>query len=332
VLWLEGVGTFFARTKLGLVTGQPEAVAPSSGGPGRTAEGARSTLSHTRLRHLPRARTAESAASDEHVLPAVFGKRLALEPTLEGLQLERGVEEPQPLVLRCSPQRAPPAHIECDVDPVIAHGVSDRVWHELVLMLAIEARRDPIVEGEGVPRETPPWPERGGDALEAPAATPPGRQMQEAAKRGVDQRCGRVEGEVRMSHWRRSSSTPAWAARDRASSSIAGEVSIPITRSPVARATEIATRPFPTASSTTGPFASRAARERFHAAPCRGGGSRDGRRGRSSGEPRGVQDDCGMGDLPGRDAEGNVTHDISDLPLKPVPEAAEWQILSMPRS
>ena len=55
-----------------------------------------------------------------------------------------------------------------------------------------------------------------------------------------------------------SSSTPASAARARACSSIAGEESIPTTRLPVACATGIATRPFPTASSTSGPSASRA--------------------------------------------------------------------------
>ena len=47
-------------------------------------------------------------------------------------------------------------------------------------------------------------------------------------------------------------------ARAEAPSSIAGERSIPITRRPVRRAIGTATRPFPTASSTTGPSASAA--------------------------------------------------------------------------
>ena len=56
-----------------------------------------------------------------------------------------------------------------------------------------------------------------------------------------------------------SSSTPASVAPfARACSSIAGDVSIPITGRPIAWATGIATRPFPTASSTTGPSAWRA--------------------------------------------------------------------------
>jgi hypothetical protein len=61
-----------------------------------------------------------------------------------------------------------------------------------------------------------------------------------------------------MSPSRRSSSTPASAALARACSSIAGDESIPTTRRPVSRATGIATRPFPTASSTRGPSAARA--------------------------------------------------------------------------
>ena len=61
-----------------------------------------------------------------------------------------------------------------------------------------------------------------------------------------------------MSPSRRSSSTPASAARARACSSIAGDESMPITGCPVACATGIATRPFPIASSTSGPSASRA--------------------------------------------------------------------------
>ena len=61
-----------------------------------------------------------------------------------------------------------------------------------------------------------------------------------------------------MSPSRRSSSTPAAAAFARACASIAGDESMPITRWPVACATGIATRPLPIASSTSGPFASRA--------------------------------------------------------------------------
>ncbi len=61
-----------------------------------------------------------------------------------------------------------------------------------------------------------------------------------------------------MSPSRRSSSTPASAARRRAWSSIAGEESMPMTGRPIASAIGMATRPFPTANSTSGPSASRA--------------------------------------------------------------------------
>jgi hypothetical protein len=57
-----------------------------------------------------------------------------------------------------------------------------------------------------------------------------------------------------------SRSTPASDAFARACASIAGELSMPITRRPVACATGIATRPFPTASSTSGPSDSAASR------------------------------------------------------------------------
>ena len=61
-----------------------------------------------------------------------------------------------------------------------------------------------------------------------------------------------------MSPLRRSSCTPAAAARSLACLSIAGEESMPTTRFPVTCATGIATRPLPTASSTSGPSAWRA--------------------------------------------------------------------------
>ena len=74
--------------------------------------------------------------------------------------------------------------------------VADRVRYRLVLVLAVQARRDPVVEGEGVPGEPPARPERGGDALEGAAAVGPGRQVQERPERAVDQRRRLVQGEV----------------------------------------------------------------------------------------------------------------------------------------
>ena len=66
----------------------------------------------------------------------------------------------------------------------------------------------------------------------------------------------------RMSPSRSSTGRPA--ARSRATASISGERSIPITRFPVSRAIGIATRPVPTASSTIGSPASRAS-STYHA-------------------------------------------------------------------
>jgi hypothetical protein len=61
-----------------------------------------------------------------------------------------------------------------------------------------------------------------------------------------------------MSPSRRSSATPASLAAVRAWASMAGEESTPMTVRPVARATGMATRPLPTASSTRGPAVSTA--------------------------------------------------------------------------
>src|SRR5207248_11412539 len=87
------------------------------------------------------------------------------------------------------------AVVEREVDPVVADGVPDRVRDRLVLVLAVQARREPVVEGEGVPGEAAVRPERGGDAREGATAVGPGRQVQERAERAVDQRRRLVEGE-----------------------------------------------------------------------------------------------------------------------------------------
>jgi hypothetical protein len=119
------------------------------------------------------------------------------ETTVERLQVETGdIEEPEPLVLRRPPDGARRAVVEGDVDAVVAHRVPGRVRYRLVLVLAVEARGDPVVEGKGVPGEPPFLPERGGDALEGAAAVGPGRQVQERAERAVDQRRRLVESVI----------------------------------------------------------------------------------------------------------------------------------------
>jgi ubiquinone/menaquinone biosynthesis C-methylase UbiE len=70
------------------------------------------------------------------------------------------------------------------------------VRNGILLVLAVEARRDPVVERKGVPGEPSSRPERRGDALEGAAAVGPGRQMEESSERAIDQRRGLVEGKV----------------------------------------------------------------------------------------------------------------------------------------
>jgi len=67
-----------------------------------------------------------SRASDEHVFPAIVSKRLSCEATVERFQLETGnVDEPEPLVLGCPPERARRAIVECQVDPIVPYGIPD---------------------------------------------------------------------------------------------------------------------------------------------------------------------------------------------------------------
>jgi hypothetical protein len=97
---------------------------------------------------------------DEHVLLAVVGERLAGEAAIQRLQLETGdVEEPEPLVPGRPPQRARRAVIAGNVDPVVPHRVPDGVGYRRLLVLAVEDRGDPVIEGKGVPGEPPARPE-----------------------------------------------------------------------------------------------------------------------------------------------------------------------------
>jgi hypothetical protein len=61
-----------------------------------------------------------------------------------------------------------------DVDPVVAAGVVDGVRGGVPLRVAVDARRDAVVEGEGVPGEPPAGGQAGGDPFEGPAPLGPG--------------------------------------------------------------------------------------------------------------------------------------------------------------
>src|SRR6266571_7255129 len=83
------------------------------------------------------------AAAHEDVLPAVFCERLAGEAAVKGLEFQTGhVEESEPLVLRCPPERARLAAVEGEVDSIVADGVANGVGHGLVLVLAVVRGRD----------------------------------------------------------------------------------------------------------------------------------------------------------------------------------------------
>ena len=86
--------------------------------------------------------------------------------------------------------------VEHDVDAVVADGVPDHVRNGIVLRLAVQVRRDPVVEREGVPREAPAGPEDAVTRSNVRRRSAPGRQMQERAGRAVDEPGGLVELEV----------------------------------------------------------------------------------------------------------------------------------------
>jgi hypothetical protein len=119
-----------------------------------------------------------------------------------------------------------------------------------------------VAEGERVECEPASRPQRRGHPFEDTSLFVPAAQVEERAVRDVDERRRLVELEVadvaeaQTSPRRSSSGNPA--LRCRATSSIAGDESIPSRGFPVARTTSIATRPVPTISSTIGPSASRA--------------------------------------------------------------------------
>src|SRR5437868_15060555 len=108
------------------------------------------------------------AAGHEDVLVAVVVERFAGESAIESFQLQaRDVEESQPFVLGCPPERTDCTSVQGDVDPVIADAVVDRVRQWRVGMLAVSGGCDLMVEGERVPGEAAVRPQRCGERLEA---------------------------------------------------------------------------------------------------------------------------------------------------------------------
>src|SRR5207302_10808244 len=115
----------------------------------------------------------------EDVLTAVVVERFPGESAIESFEAQaRDVEEPQPFVLGCPPERTGSTVVQGDVDAVIADAVVVCVRHRhsgvRVGVPAVYGRRDVMVEGEGVPGEATVRQERRRDALEAAAAIGPG--------------------------------------------------------------------------------------------------------------------------------------------------------------
>src|SRR6058998_374728 len=98
------------------------------------------------------------AAGHEDVLVAVVVERFAGESAIESFQPQaRDVEESQPFVFGCPPERTGSTTVQGDVDSVIADAVVDRVRQRYpgvrIGVLAVYGRCDVMVEGECVPRE-----------------------------------------------------------------------------------------------------------------------------------------------------------------------------------
>jgi len=88
-----------------------------------------------------------SAAGDEDEFAAVVIKRLSVQATEKSLEPKpRDIEEPEPLVVGCPPQRAGGAVVEGDVDSVVADRVPNRIGQRFVLVLSVQPGRDLMIE------------------------------------------------------------------------------------------------------------------------------------------------------------------------------------------
>jgi hypothetical protein len=129
------------------------------------------------------------AAGYEDVLVAVVVERLPGESGIESFQPQaRDLEESQPFVFGCPPERTGSAIVQGDVDPVLADAVVDRVRQRCVGVLAVDGGCGLMVEGERVPGEAAVRPKRCGDRLKAAAAIGLRGQMQQRPAGAVDHR------------------------------------------------------------------------------------------------------------------------------------------------
>src|SRR5436190_15727951 len=117
-----------------------------------------------------------SATCHEDVLTAVVVERFPGESAIQSFEAQaRDVEEPQPFVLGCPPERTGSTLVQGDVDSVIADAVVVRVRHLRVDMLPVHRGCDVMVEGERVPGEAAVRAKRCRDPLEAAATIGPRR-------------------------------------------------------------------------------------------------------------------------------------------------------------
>src|SRR5438874_855348 len=124
----------------------------------------------------------------EDVLTAVVVERFPGESAIESFEAQaRDVEEPQPFVFGCPPERTGSTIVQGDVDSVITDAVVVRVRQRRVGMLAVYGGCDMMVEGERVPGEAAARPKRCRDPLEAAATIGPRGQMQQRPPRAIDQ-------------------------------------------------------------------------------------------------------------------------------------------------
>ena len=114
------------------------------------------------------------------------------------------------------------------------------------------------IEDEEVPGEAPARAERGVDPLEDAAPVGPGRQVAQRAEGAVHEPGRLVQLEVAHVALAELQLDPRRSCALARLLEHRGRESIPSTGRSVSRATGIATRPLPTASSTSGPSVSRA--------------------------------------------------------------------------
>src|SRR5438105_12484869 len=114
----------------------------------------------------------------EDVLTAVVVERFPGESAVESFQAQaRDVEEPQPFVFGCPPERTGSTIVQGDVDPVIADAVVGRVRQRRVGVPAVYGGCDLMVEGERIPGEATVRTKRRRDRLKAVATIGPRGQM-----------------------------------------------------------------------------------------------------------------------------------------------------------